>query len=151
MFKQNNILNSNACIQIIGQQLALGDDLLQQTFIEKHDLLTPLKWVLQTASIKIRNDVLWVLTNLTTTPEAVNLLMKSDTKIVTLVIEEINKVQNHKSSKIKDEAVLVLASILKNSTKSEHIEFMIENNLLDVFHNQLLNGGDHEVFVVIVI
>ena len=68
LLHQNNILQTMSCVKIVGQMLAYGEDDLQAKFIQEHDILKPLQWVLLTANLQIRSDALWVLTNLTTTP-----------------------------------------------------------------------------------
>ena len=64
-----------SCIKILGQILFYGDDDLQCKFIQQHDILKPLQWVLLTTNLQTRSDALWVLTNMTTTTEAVSLLL----------------------------------------------------------------------------
>lgn len=102
-----------------------------------------------TANLQIRSDALWVLTNLTTTPEAVNLVLQSQTKIVVNVIQEITRSHNHNSSKNKQEAILVLANIIKRTTQQDQLKYLVDQNLLDMIHNELINGGDQEIFCVI--
>ena len=56
---------------------------------------------------------------------------------------------NHNSSKNKQEAILVLANIIKRSSEQDQLKYLVDQNLLDMIHNELISGGDQEIFSVI--
>jgi hypothetical protein len=102
IFHENNIIASPSCLQILGQALAYGDDQVQLRFMQENQILKPLKWVLQTCNIAVRKDSLWVLTNLTSTSEAITAFMSSETKIVLNVIDEFKKMTKNKMGSSKN-------------------------------------------------
>jgi len=115
-------------------------------YVTEFYLLEELQWALINGHILLRKDAIWILANMVTSQEGVQLILNRCENICVNMMLELKK----KDLKMKSESMFFFANMLSNLGSHPHqVKTLVGMNLLGVIHDELYDGNPDNALAII--